>query len=295
MAPAITVESLHKSYGSRRALRGISFRVDPGEVVGYIGPNGAGKSTTMRILLGLLRPTTGRAEVFGQDVRAAGPALRRRIGYLPGELHLDDRASVASVLSYLARLNGRPGSWREPAERLDLDPTRTVRQLSKGNKQKLGLVQALTGRPELLVLDEPTSGLDPLVQQEFRALLAEAREAGTAVLLSSHVMSEVEQVADRVVVLRAGEIAVQSSMAELLSARDTLVTVRLAASPPEHAFRHVVGVVAAAIEGPVVRLRVNGSPDSVVKALSDYEVIELSARRRDLEEVVVDLYEEAER
>lgn len=294
MASAITVESLHKSYGSRPALRGISFRVDAGEVVGYIGPNGAGKSTTMRILLGLLRPTAGRVRVFGQDVPSAGPALRRRIGYLPGELHLDDRASVASVLTYYARLSGRPGSWHGLAERLDLDPTRTVRQLSKGNKQKLGLAQALTGRPELLVLDEPTSGLDPLVQQEFRALLADARDEGAAVLLSSHVMSEVEQVADRVVVLRDGEIAVESSMAELLSARDTLVTVRLAEPPPVQAFRHVAGVVEVRIEGPVVQLRVNGSPDSVVKALSDYRVTQLSARRRDLEEVVVDLYEEAD-
>jgi ABC-2 type transport system ATP-binding protein len=227
---AIETRALTKRYGRRTALHGIDLAVEPGRVVGVIGPNGAGKTTTMRVLLDIIRPTSGEVRVLGLDPRTAGPALRRRIGYLPGELALEGRATARSLLRHYAELNGGAPHARidDLAERLGLELSRPVRSLSKGNKQKVGLVQAFVHRPDLLVLDEPTSGLDPLVQQEFLALVREARDAGQTVLLSSHVISEVQQAADDVAVLRAGRIVDVSTVDRLRAAarRSVRITVR---------------------------------------------------------------------
>ena len=203
MTLAINTRALTKRYGSHTALHGLDLRVERGSVFGLIGPNGAGKTTTLRLLLDIIRPTAGEITVLGENPRAAGAKLRRRIGYIPGELRLEGRIKGGALLKHLAEISGPvpPGSIERLAERLDLDLTRPVRTLSKGNRQKLGLVQAFMHEPELLVLDEPTSGLDPLVQREFLAMLREARQAGQTVLLSSHVLSEVQQAADDVVVL----------------------------------------------------------------------------------------------
>jgi ABC-2 type transport system ATP-binding protein len=192
-AHVIEVAGLVKDYGAVRALDGVDLEVRAGEVFGFIGPNGAGKSTTIRILLDLLRPTSGAVRVLGEDPRSGGPRLRARLGYLPGELNLEGTATARQLLDHLAQVRGGRGADRIAplAERFRLDLDRPVRTLSKGNKQKVGVVQALMHRPELALLDEPTSGLDPLLQQEFLTLVREERDAGTSVFLSSHVLSEI--------------------------------------------------------------------------------------------------------
>ncbi len=202
--PAIRTRALVKDYGSVRALRGVDLEVEPGEVFGFLGPNGAGKSTTIRILLDPLRPTAGDVEVLGSPPVEGGAALRSRIGYLPGELNLAGRIDAGTMLRQLARLRGGRGADRigPLAERFGLDLDRPIRGLSKGNKQKVGVVQAFMHEPELLVLDEPSSGLDPLLQREFLDLVLEARDRGATVFLSSHVLSEIEDVAGRVAIIR---------------------------------------------------------------------------------------------
>lgn len=201
---AILTEDLTKRYGKHQALDGLDLVVRRGEVFGFLGPNGAGKTTTIRLLLDLIRPTAGRVEVLGMDPRRQGREVRRRVGYLPGKLALYDRLTGREVLTYLGHL--RDGvDWAHAdslARRLDLDLNRPIGALSRGNKQKVGLVQALMHRPELLILDEPTGGLDPLVQREFHRLVREASGEGRTVFLSSHVLGEVERVADRVGIIR---------------------------------------------------------------------------------------------
>jgi ABC-2 type transport system ATP-binding protein len=195
----IRTEGLVKDYGQVRALDGVDLEVRRGEVFGFIGPNGAGKSTTIRVLLDLLRPTAGHAEVFGLTPANGGAELRQRIGYLPGELHLSGRVGAGTLLTRMAHLRGGRGADRVAplAERFGLDLDRPVRSLSKGNRQKVGVVQAFMHDPDLLVLDEPTSGLDPLLQREFLDLVTEATDRGATVFMSSHVLSEVEEVAGR--------------------------------------------------------------------------------------------------
>ena len=214
---AITVTDLHKSFGRHRALNGVTFTVAHGSVFGVIGPNGAGKTTIMRALLDIIRPSAGHATVLGIDSRQAGPALRRRIGYLPGELILEGRVTGRRLLRHYADLSGpvSAGYIEELADRLTLDLDRAVRTLSKGNKQKLGIIQAFMHRPPLLVLDEPTSGLDPLMQQEFLAMVREARGLGQSVFLSSHVISEIQQAADEVAILRDGRVITVNTVEEL--------------------------------------------------------------------------------
>lgn len=216
MAQAISTRSLTKKFGRREVLHGVDFVVESGSVFGVIGPNGAGKTTTMRCLLDIIRPTSGEVRVLGKDPRLGGPELRRRIGYLPGELFLEGRVTGRKLLSHYEAISGPvpPGRIDALAERLGLDLDRHTRKLSKGNKQKLGLVQAFMHHPELLVLDEPTSGLDPLVQQEFHAMVREAQHQGQTIFLSSHVLSEVQQTADTVAILRDGRISAVESVLE---------------------------------------------------------------------------------
>lgn len=229
MSNAIAVDRLRKNYGKTRALDGISFEVPTGAVFGVIGPNGAGKTTTMRLLLDIIHPSSGRAEVLGSPAHGAPRELRRRIGFLPGELRLEGRLSGKTLLHQFAEISGpvKPGRVSELAERLNLDLSRQVRKLSKGNKQKLGIIQAFMHEPDLLILDEPTSGLDPLMQQEFLNLVHQARDNGQSVFLSSHVLSEIQSAADEVAILRNGQIVDIATVDALREAADRTFRVRI--------------------------------------------------------------------
>ncbi|GAA1430043.1 hypothetical protein GCM10009616_13610 [Microlunatus lacustris] len=298
MSLAVHISALTKRYGSRSALTGLDLTVPAGHVVGLIGPNGAGKTTTLRILLDIIRPTSGQVRVLGADPRRGGPALRRRIGYLPGELRLEGRVRGRALLRHYAELSGpvTPGALEELAERLHCDLDRPVHTLSKGNKQKLGLVQAFLHHPELLVLDEPTSGLDPLVQREFLQLVRKARDAGQTVLLSSHVLSEIQQVAEEVAVLNQGQIVAAGPIASLRL--HAVRRVRFAVEPADadrawSACRTVEQLSdLERLPGPTPRLQatLQGDPNPLLQVLTGVRVTELTVEEPDLEESVLRLY-----
>ena len=304
MTLAINTRALTKRYGSHTALHGLDLRVERGSVFGLIGPNGAGKTTTLRLLLDIIRPTAGEITVLGENPRAAGAKLRRRIGYIPGELRLEGRIKGGALLKHLAEISGPvpPGSVERLAERLDLDLTRPVRTLSKGNRQKLGLVQAFMHVPELLVLDEPTSGLDPLVQREFLAMLREARQAGQTVLLSSHVLSEVQQAADDVVVLADGRLVAEGPVAALRLAGVRRIRATLTGTAVEAVHPLLVAVPGledvdvTAAPGDLVRVSATarGEIDPVIRALATATIRDLTVEEPDLEESVLDLYARTE-
>jgi len=289
VSDVIALSGLVKDYGDVRALDGVDLRVAEGEIFGFIGPNGAGKSTTIRILLDLLRPTAGSVSVLGHDPRVGGAALRGRLGYLPGELLLEGTATARRLLGHLADVRGGRGAERiEPlAERFRLELDRPVRTLSKGNRQKVGVIQSLMHRPELALLDEPTGGLDPLLQQEFLALLREERDAGTSVFLSSHVLSEIEGVADRVALVRDGRIVVVDDVAALRRAAGQRLDVTFASEIPLVA---LAGVEQLVIDGLHVRGVWHGDPNPLLAALSALPVAHIELRDRDLEELVIDAY-----
>ncbi|HYN99389.1 MAG TPA: ABC transporter ATP-binding protein [Actinomycetota bacterium] len=289
---ALRAENLVKDYGKIRALSGVSLAVEPGEVFGFIGPNGAGKSTTIRILLDLLRPTSGLVEVFGQNPRAGGPELRRRIGYLPGELVLPGKRKAGDYLAHLARLRGGAGGdLIEPlAKRFGLDLAKPIKSLSKGNKQKVGLVQAFMHRPELLILDEPSSGLDPLLQQEFLAMVKQASAQGSTIFMSSHVLSEVEEIAARVGILRSGRMVDVDSIDELRRRAGQEVELRFAAPVTAGEFTCLDGVSDVVVADSQVRLVLRGEPNALLKTAARHHVVGWSAENRDLEELFLDFY-----
>jgi len=310
MTDTIDVRALHKRYGHSVALHELDLQVRPGTVFGLIGPNGAGKTTTLRTLLDIIRPTSGTVRVLGEQPRRGGAALRRRVGYVPGELHLEGRVSGHRLLAFYAEVSGATGeaaailgAARELADRLGVDLNRPVRTLSKGNKQKVGLIQAFMHRPELLILDEPTSGLDPLVQREFLTMVREAREAGQTVLLSSHVLSEIQQTADEVAVLAAGRIVARGDVASLRLGSMRHVHVLIGegdVADVRAAFERIPGVEGLEIglrAGDAVQLSatIEGAIDPFVKSLARYEVRELTVEEPDLEESVLRLYGDSDR
>ncbi|MEW2357592.1 ABC transporter ATP-binding protein [Spirillospora sp. NPDC029432] len=284
---AIELDRLTKTYGARRGLTELSLRVRAGEVLGYLGPNGAGKSTTIRLLLDLIRPTSGTARVLGLDPRADAVALHRRIGYLAGDFAVDGRQKAGECLAFLGGLRGGvpPARITGLADRLELDLSARIKSLSKGNRQKVGLVQAFMHEPELLILDEPTSGLDPLVQQTFLDMVAEARADGQTVFMSSHIMSEVEAVADRVAIIREGRLVALDSVADLRARSFLQVRITFAAPVPAEEFAGLPGVTDLAVEGTVLTCRVDGAPDALVKAAARHTVTGLHAGGQDLEEL----------
>ena len=297
--PAVVVgaESLTKRYGRVLALDRLTLQVRAGEVLGFLGPNGAGKTTTLRLLMGFLRPTAGSARVYGHDAWRDRVAVHARIGYLPGDVRLWPRLTAREAAGHLARLRGldHDQGTVDLAKRLDVDLDRPVRELSKGNRQKAGLLLALLGDPDLLLLDEPTSGLDPLIQQEFHHLLRERVQAGAAVMLSSHVLSEVEHVADRVAIIRAGRLLIAESLATLRENARHTVEVRFACPPPPDAFAGVPGIRDVRLDGPVLRCTMQGAVDPLVKTLGRYTVVDLNSREADLEETFLALYGEDDR
>jgi ABC-2 type transport system ATP-binding protein len=291
--PAIETAGLTKFYGSQRGIEDLDLRVEPGEVFGYLGPNGAGKTTTIRLLLDLIRPTRGRASIVGHDVSAESVEARRLTGYLPGELKPPAQSTAAAFLAYLGRLRGGVDRRviEELAERLDLDLRRRIGDLSKGNKQKVGVVAAFMHDPAVLILDEPTTGLDPIRQEDVLDLVRERAAAGRTVFLSSHELDQVEHVAGRVGIVRDGRLVAVESIAELKERAIRKVEVRLAgAADGIERLREVPGVESFARDGDVVRLEVHGSMDALVKELGKVPVQTLTSEPPELDEIFLSYY-----
>ena len=288
----ILAEGLVKDYGEVRALAGVDLEVRRGEVFGFLGPNGAGKSTTIRLLLDLLRPTAGRVEVLGCVPQDHGPRLRMRIGYLPGELAMSSRRTARELLTHVATLRGGAGRRRIAplAQRFALDLDRPIRGLSKGNKQKVGVVQAFMHEPELLILDEPTSGLDPLLQHEFLQLVRESQARGATVFMSSHVLSEVEDVAGRVAIIRGGRIVDTDDVATLRLHAGQRVELVFEAPPDIARFAALPEVENAAMNGNRLTCLLRGEPDALLKLAAEQHVVRWSAEDRELEDLFLDFY-----
>jgi ABC-2 type transport system ATP-binding protein len=284
---AIRTEGLTKTYGHTRGLDGLDLEVTRGQVYGLLGPNGAGKTTTIRLLLDLLRPTFGSVTVLGLRPREDGVALRGRVGYLAGDFVVDGRQTARELLTYLGNVRGGIPARRigELAERLDLDLDRRIRGLSKGNRQKVGVIQAFMHEPELLILDEPTSGLDPYLQREFAVMARDVAAQGRTVFMSSHVMGEVQHTADRVGIVRDGRLVADEGVEELRrrSRRRVEVVLDEAAQPAD--FAALAGVSDVEVEGTSVRCRLDGRADELVKALARHGVVTLTAEEPDLEEL----------
>ena len=294
--PAIRTEQLIKTYGRNRGLTGLDLQVETGEVYGFLGPTGAGKSTTIRLLLDLIRPTSGTARVLGLDPHADGVALRRRIGYLAGDFIVDGRQTGRELLTYLGNLRGGVPWTRitELAERLDLDLGRRIKGLSKGNRQKVGVVQAFMHSPELLILDEPTSGLDPFLQQEFVTMVREAKAAGQTVFMSSHVMSEVQHTADRVGIIRDGRLVTVERVEDLRERAVRQVEIVFDTPVPAGEFDAVPGISDVVVSGERLRCRLDGRADALIKAASRHTVISLLSEEPDLEELFFTFYRREE-
>lgn len=288
--PAIRTDRLTKRYGSFVALRELSLEIEPGEVVGYLGPNGAGKTTTIRLLLGLARPSSGRAEIFGLDCRRQTVAAHRRLAYVPAEANLWPSLTGAETLHLLGRVQGRVdrGYREELIDRFALDPSKKVRAYSKGNRQKVMLIAALMTRPDLLVLDEPTSGLDPLMEAAFRHSIREARERGQTVFLSSHILSEVEALCDRVAILRAGRLVEIGTLAQLRQLSALTVELTFGTASPDVA--GVTGVTQVAVDGRHVKLQLAGPAAPLIDALSGTDLRSLTSREPSLEELFLARY-----
>ncbi len=297
MSAVIETRGLTKHYGSVEALRDLDLEVGSGEIFGFLGPNGAGKTTTIRLLLDLIRPTRGSARLLGMDAQQAAVSIRQRTGYLPAELAMDPRLTAGQVLEHHAHLQGGvEEAWRdELVDRLGLDLSRRARALSSGNKKKVGIVQAFMHRPDLLILDEPTSGLDPLVQRAFLDLLEEVAADGACVFLSSHVLPEVEDVADRIGIIRDGELVTVDTVESLTRRAVRHLVLRFAEPVPEGRFRGLDGVEDVVVEDRVVDATITGSPDALVKAAAEFELVDLSPRDTELEDVFLDFYREDRR
>ncbi|ROO61593.1 ABC-2 type transport system ATP-binding protein [Micromonospora sp. Llam0] len=294
--PAIRTEQLIKTYGRNRGLTGLDLQVETAEVYGFLGPNGAGKSTTIRLLLDLIRPTSGTVRVLGLDPRADGIPLRRRIGYLAGDFIVDGRQTGHELLTYLGNLRGGVPKARitELADRLDLDLGRRIKGLSKGNRQKVGVVQAFMHSPELLILDEPTSGLDPFLQQEFVAMVREAKAAGQTVFMSSHVMSEVQQTADRVGIIRDGRLVTVERVEDLRERAVRRIEIVFDAPVPADEFATVPGLSDVVVHDTRLSCRLDGRADPLIKAASRHTVVSFLAEEPDLEDLFFTYYERTE-
>jgi ABC-2 type transport system ATP-binding protein len=295
MTASIEVQGLTKTYGGKRGIDDVSFRVEEGEVFGFLGPNGAGKTTTIRILMALLRADAGTAKIAGLDCWRDSLEIKRLIGYVPGEPSLDPNLTGGQILEYFANLRGGVDQayLKKLVDRLELDPSRKFRQYSTGNKRKVVLIQAFMHRPRLLILDEPTNGLDPLNQQEFDAMVREARDEGNTVLVSSHVLSEVEKICTRVGIIREGRIVRIGEVAELKDIKRYEITITFADTVPIESFAKLAGV--AGVEklnnGHAIRLAMQGAADAVIKAAAQYQVVSLTSYEPSLEDVFLRYYE----
>ena len=288
----ISTHGLSKDYGAGHGLFELDLDVMQGEILGFLGPNGAGKSTTMRLLLDLIRPTAGSAEVLGIDVRTGSLEVHRRIGFLPGELALYPKLRGREMLAFLADLRGGVDNCVLDglALRFDADLSRPIHELSTGHRQKLGLIQAFMHEPELLILDEPITGLDPLVQRSFHELLAEVTAQGRTVFLSSHSLAEVDRVAHRVAILRRGRLVVVDSLENLRKVAVQTLEIEFGAPISAAGFSALRGVREVRADGAHVTISFEGSADQVLKAAAAHEVLAIRSREADLEEIFLRYY-----
>ena len=290
--PAIRTEGLTKHYGSVRALEALDLEVASGEIFGFLGPNGAGKSTMIRTLLGFLHPTAGRASVLGLDIVARSVEIRRRVGYLPGGIALYDSLSGADALDYLNDLQGREPTRRgELCERLQMPASvlkRKVRDYSRGMRQKIGVIQALQHDPDLAILDEPTEGLDPLMQQAFYSIMDDLRSAGRTIFFSSHVLSEVERICDRVAIIRAGHLMALQDVDELLARRKRTIHLRWRDGMPD--LSGVPGLADVTVQGDQIRATLLGEVAPFVRAVASPELLDLTIEPARLEEAFLEFY-----
>jgi ABC-2 type transport system ATP-binding protein len=291
---AIKITDLWKAYGNVKALQGVDLDIRQGEIFGFLGPNGAGKTTTIRCMLDLIRPQKGTIQIFDLDPQVNPVAVRARTGYLPGELSMESNLTVEGQLRYYRDLRGNKINWNfvnQLAERLELDLSIRIKNLSKGNKQKVGVIQALMPRPDLLLLDEPTAGLDPLMQQEVYRLLREAQSEGATVFFSSHIINEVETLADRVAIIRAGVIAEEAEPGQLVNLSIRRVLVRFMGPVDTTALTRVEGVsLNSKAEATMVDLHVEGEMDALIKALAAFPVSDMEIMHPSLEEVFLAYY-----
>ena len=293
MDPVIRTDRLTKAYGAHRGINDVDLEIAEGEAFGFLGPNGAGKTTTIRTILDHLRPTSGKAFVFGIETTVDPVAIHRRVGYLPGEFSLYDKLTGGQTIEYFANLRGGVDRTyqQDLIARLDVDPSRKFKEYSKGNKQKIGLVVALQHRPDLLILDEPTSGLDPLVQQTFYDLIRETKADGRTIFLSSHILGEVEKTCDRVAIIREGRLAMVDRVEALRDLAHHQVELRFSGDVPAAAFAAIDGVSDMTSDDHVLRMRVSGSITPVVREAAKYELLDFVSREPSLEETFLAQYQ----
>ena len=292
----IETQDLTVYYGKHRGIIDVNLTIEKGEVFGFLGPNGAGKTTTQRVLVDVFPPTSGSAKIFGLDCQAQGVELRRRIGYLPGELALYTNMKASDFFKMYEYLRGENGSkdyWRELADRLDLNTSRKIREFSRGNKQKVGVVAAFTSRPDLLILDEPTGGLDPLVQQTVLELVREAKAEGRTVFFSSHILSEVQAVCDRVGIIREGRLVSTQKVEDMYAQRMNRLTMIFDELPPEDIF-NISGVTEMTRSERSIKLEVRENLPQVLAAAAQYQVMDIETHNISLEEIFLAYYNKQE-
>jgi len=288
----IETQNLTVYYGKHRGIKDVNLTVEKGEVFGFLGPNGAGKTTTQRVLLDVFPPSAGRASIFGLDCQEQGVELRKRIGYLPGELALYTNMKVReffSMYEYLRGGNGTKDYWRELSNRLELDTSRRIRELSRGNKQKVGVVAAFMSRADLLVLDEPTGGLDPLVQRTVLELVREAKADGRTVFFSSHILSEVQAVCDRVGIIRNGKLVATQKVEEMFAQRMNRITMIFEGLPPDGTFK-MGGVQELERTDQSIVLEVRENLPKVLAAAAQYNVMDIETHNISLEDIFLAYY-----
>jgi len=294
-ARAIQLDRLTRRYGTRRGVDALTLEVHTGEVFGFLGPNGAGKTTLIRMLMGFIQPTSGRGSVFGRDIWHESPEVRRNVAYLSADPAYLGELTAAETLGFLGRTRGLPaGRWRDLATRLELDVDVAIRKLSRGNRQKVGLIQAFMGDEPLLVMDEPTTGLDPLMQREFLRLVQQARDGGRTIFLSSHNLPEVERACDRVGIIRDGVIVEVRSVRELLAAHLRTIIVLFGDPPPPGALE-LPGITVRDQSGPEWHLSARGDIRPLLARLATLSVRDLTIRTPEVEEVFMTYYDGAER
>lgn len=296
MTGPISTTDLTKFYGTHRGISGVSLDINEGEVFGLLGPNGAGKTTCIRIFLDFIRPSSGSATVLGMDSRSDSIEIRRNVGYLPGDFITYEKLTAEELLQYFANLRG--GHLRKAkvlAERFDLDLSRKIGELSRGNRQKVGLVQAFMSDPKLLILDEPTTGLDPLLQQEFHTLVLEEAEAGKTLFVSSHVLPEVEVICDRVGIIREGSIVAVEEVATLRKQTVTKIEIEFGQAISKAEFEGVDGVSEVTIKDHHLSCNVTGSVDSLIKLAARYTVVNIQSGHPALEEVFLTYYSQTDK